>query len=168
MFISRRQLFALLTGATTQALLPALFGADLNDGDLNRPLIPAPDDRRQRTEFRDKLIKWRAETRRQLHYDDAIYRRKDFAWISSSYACCFLMIWDEKVYSPELGRFTIDKFLDHGREEFGGYDSVVLWHAYPKIGFDQRNQFDFLRDMPGGLEGVAEVSRRCHARGVKV
>ena len=114
------------------------------------------------------LVKWRAETKARLHYDDAIYRREEFAWAPSSYSCCFLNIWDEKVYNPELGEFTIEEFLDHGRDEFGGYDSVVLWHAYPKIGFDERNQFDFLRDMPGGLAGVAEVSRRCHARGVKV
>ncbi len=40
--------------------------------------------------------------------------------------------------------------------------------AYPRIGVDDRNQFDFYRDMPGGLNGLRELSRRCHRRNVKV
>jgi formylglycine-generating enzyme required for sulfatase activity len=170
MLISRRELLALAAASTSQLLFTKLAtaAAGYSASDPNLPLIPAPDDPKQRAAFRDVLIKWRSDMRAQLHYDDAFYRRKDFAWAPSSYSCCFLMIWDETVYNPDLGRFTIDEVLDHGRDEFGGYDSVVLWHAYPKIGFDERNQFDFLRDMPGSLAGVANVVRRCHARGVKV
>ena len=48
------------------------------------------------------------------------------------------------------------------------HDSLVLWHAYPRIGVDDRNQFDFYRDMPGGLNGLRDLSRRCHRRNVKV
>ena len=39
---------------------------------------------------------------------------------------------------------------------------VVLWHAYPVIGIDERNQFDFYRDVPGIRELVAAFQRaRC-------
>jgi formylglycine-generating enzyme required for sulfatase activity len=65
-------------------------------------------------------------------------------------------------------RYTIDSFLEEGDSEFGGYDAVVLWHAYPRIGFDDRNQFDSYRDMPGGLQGLRELSRAMHRRGVRV
>ncbi|MGN6220794.1 MAG: formylglycine-generating enzyme family protein [Microbacterium sp.] len=41
---------------------------------------------------------------------------------------------------------------------------MVLWHAYPVIGIDDRNQFDFYRDVPG-LQAVID---RFHERGIRV
>ncbi|MBN2216514.1 MAG: SUMF1/EgtB/PvdO family nonheme iron enzyme, partial [Pirellulales bacterium] len=79
-----------------------------------------------------------------------------------------VMMCDPTFLDPENGRYQLDAMIDHGQKEFGGYDSVVLWHAYPRIGFDRRNQFDFYRDMPGGLKGLRDLTRRFHARGVKV
>jgi formylglycine-generating enzyme required for sulfatase activity len=58
--------------------------------------------------------------------------------------------------------------LEEGEQSFGGYDGVVLWHAYPRLGFDDRNQFDLYRDMPGGLAGLRELARVFHSRGVRV
>ena len=62
----------------------------------------------------------------------------------------------------------MNSFLEHGKREFGGYDALILWHAYPRIGFDDRNQFDFYRQMPGGLPRVRQLVDECHARGVRV
>ena len=132
------------------------------------PLIPVPQDPAQWPAFRERLAAWRSEARTRLRYDDALYRRADFAWAPLCYSCGFVMMCDETFYSREQGRFLVDSFLDHGAREFGGYDSIVLWHAYPRIGLDDRNQFDFYRDMPGGLAGLKELSRACHARGVRV
>ena len=135
---------------------------------FNSPIIPSPEDPAQWPSHRQALAKWRTETRTRLGYDDSLYRREDFAWVASSFACCFLMLCDEDFYSREQDRFLVDSWLDHGVREFGGYDSIVLWHAYPRIGLDQRNQFDFYRDQPGGLEGLRQLTLRLQARGVKV
>jgi formylglycine-generating enzyme required for sulfatase activity len=160
----------------TAALLPLLsawpgraaHAAPAFKFDASQNIIPAPDDPAQWPEFREALAQWRAETRARLNYSDALYRRKEFAWAAANYCCCFLMVCDEMFYDWRAGRCTVDAFLKHGQREFGGYDSVVLWHAYPRIGVDERNQFDFYRDLPGGLTGVRGAVRQFHRRGVKV
>jgi formylglycine-generating enzyme required for sulfatase activity len=136
--------------------------------DASGGIIPAPDDPALWPAFRAALSQWRQETRNRLRYNDALYRRSEFAWSASNYACCFLMTCDESFYDWRAGRYRVAAFLDHGRREFGGYDSVVLWHAYPRIGVDPRNQFDFYRDLPGGLRGLRSVVRQFHRRGVRV
>jgi len=160
----------------TAALLPLLSAwpvrarqaAPAFKFDPSKDIIPAPDDPAQWPEFRDALARWRAQTRARLNYSDALYGRKEFAWASRNYCCCFLMVCDETFYDWRAGRYTVDAFVEHGQREFGGYDSVVLWHAYPRIGVDERNQFDFYRDLPGGLTGVRGAVRQFQRRGVKV
>src|SRR5215813_1926708 len=49
--------------------------------------------------------------------------------------------------------------VERGRRDFGGFDAVVLWHAYPVIGIDERNQFDFYRDVPGLNAVVRDLQR---------
>lgn len=134
----------------------------------DKPVIPAPKDPALWPEFRRQLAAWRERKRRDLRYSDALYRREDFAWVPSSFACCFLMLCDETFYDARAGRYTVKQFVEQGRREFGGYDSLVLWHAYPRIGLDDRNQFDFYRDMPGGLAGLRGAVDELHRHGLKV
>ena len=101
-------------------------------------------------------------------FDDSLYHRDDLKWMTRNFVCAFLFVYDRAFWSPEAQRYRVAELCREAQQEFGGYDSVVLWHAYPRIGADQRNQFDFFRHMPGGLEGLREVSREFHARGVKV
>ena len=136
--------------------------------DVSGNVIPPPADPADWPEYRAALANWRRAIRAQLQYDGNLYRRPEFAWSGSNYACCFLMMCDETFHDQHAGRYTVDAFLQHGQVEFGGYDSVVLWHAYPRIGVDQRNQFDFYRDMPGGLKGIRAAVRRFHGHNVRV
>lgn len=100
--------------------------------------------------------------------DDALYRRPDLAWASRNFVCGFVFMYDRAFWDPETGRYQVDRLLRDARREFGGFDSVVLWQAYPRIGADARNQFDFFRDMPGGLSALREVVDRFHQSGVRV
>ena len=131
-------------------------------------IMPAPDDPALWPLWRDWLTQWRKDQRKALNYDDKYYRAKEFAWVPSNLVSTKIMSWEMLFIDPETGKYTVDKFLEYGQKEYGGFDNVLLWQAYPRIGFDERNQFDFYRDLPGGLEGLRKVTRACHEKGVKV
>ena len=134
----------------------------------DRDIIPAPRDPRDWPAFRQSLEAWRMETKRRLLYTGALYAKPEFRWASSSFACCFLMMCDQTFYDSRSGEYSVEAFLKEGDRKFGGYDSLVLWHAYPRIGVDERNQFDFYRDMPGGLAGLRKAVSKIQSRGTKV
>lgn len=154
-------------GATAMLFSSNLFGAESDAFDPTPDLIKAPKDPAQWPQFREQLAAWRVKQRGELNYSDALYQQPEFAWVSGSYACCFLMLCDERFYDSKTGRYRIKEWLAASQRDFGGYDSVVLWHAYPRIGLDDRNQFDFYRDMPGGLQGLREVVDELHRAGVR-
>lgn len=131
-------------------------------------LIPVPENPEEWLKFRESLINWRKDAKAKLNYDDSLYKNPDFKWVQSAYNCYFLMMYDELFYDRISDKYKVDEFLNWGEKEFGRLDIVVLWHAYPRIGLDDRNQFDFYRDMPGGLTGIRNVSEQFHRRGVKV
>ncbi|MCL2744220.1 MAG: formylglycine-generating enzyme family protein [Planctomycetaceae bacterium] len=97
-----------------------------------------------------------------------LYDEPSQQWLTKAFTCHFTFMYDRSFYDPESGKYTMDAFLDDGEKEFGGYDIILLWHAYPRIGADRRNQLDFYRDMPGGIAGIREMVRQCHARNVRV
>ncbi|MBI2302312.1 MAG: SUMF1/EgtB/PvdO family nonheme iron enzyme [Armatimonadetes bacterium] len=101
-------------------------------------------------------------------FDSSIYDGADLRWLRRNLVCGFIMVMDHDLWDPRAGRFTVNELCDLAEREFGGYDSVVLWHAYPRIGCDERNQFDFFRDLPGGLRGVGRAVTAFHRRGVQV
>ena len=131
-------------------------------------IIPAPDDPLKWEEWRKSLSEWRKKKQLALNYDGTSYRTEPFKWISSDFTCCFVMTCDSDFYDHVRNEYTIRSLIERGKKEFGGYDSVVLWHAYPRIGLDERNQFDFYREMPGGLNGLKAAVLQFHESGIKV
>ena len=164
----QRSLMSAATLASTGA--PPILTAEANRPWEFQPeelIIPAPKDPALWPKFREQLAAWREKRRKEINYSDALYRRPDFAWVPGSYACCFLMLGDERFYDAGNERYRIQEWLEASQRDFGGFDSVVLWHAYPRIGLDDRNQFDFYRDVPGGLKGLRDVVDEMHRAGVR-
>lgn len=168
---SRRSLLkGILLGLASAGFRP-LQGAERESAFVFDPaadVIKAPHDPALWPSFREQLADWRSRTLRELQHSDALYQRPDFAWAPSVYSCCFLMLCDERFYDASAGRYRTQEWIEAARSDFGGFDGVVLWHAYPRVGLDDRNQFDFYRDAPGGLKGLRAVVDELHGAGIRV
>ncbi|HWB38595.1 MAG TPA: hypothetical protein VHA75_21460, partial [Rugosimonospora sp.] len=118
-------------------------------------IFAAPDDPALWPAWRDALHRWRADARRRLDYDGHAY--DGTGWAATTHVVALVWLWDERLYDHAAGRFTPEAFLAEADAEFGGFDGIVLWQAYPVIGVDERNQFDFYREVPGLPELVAAL-----------
>ena len=105
--------------------------------------------------WRAGLKAWRADRTIRLRYDGSQYDRPELAWTQQVFSQCNC--------SCGTGAFTIlipanTQWIDFSprpRSRIGPIDAVLIWHVYPNLGVDDRNQFDLLRDLPGGVPGVA-------------
>jgi hypothetical protein len=89
------------------------------------------------------------------------------AWSDRAFRQLFLFMYDTSFF--DRGRYRTPELVERWRTAFGRVDEVLLWHAYPRLGFDERTQFDFYREMPGGLAQLrAQVSDVLHANGIRV
>ncbi|MEV6283457.1 SUMF1/EgtB/PvdO family nonheme iron enzyme [Kribbella sp. NPDC051770] len=128
-------------------------------------ILGAPEDPADLPRWRGKLAEWLAGAYGRTAYDGGShYEQPGREWTQTAYSVALVWLWDDQLYDVATGAFTPAKFVQHGVEDFGGYDAVVLWHAYPVIGIDSRNQFDFYRDVPGLRQLVDDL----HGLGLKV
>ena len=114
------------------------------------------------------ITHWRDERRLRIGFDPAIYANPGLQWTQSSFVQPQMMIHDRYFYDPATQKYTVDKYLADVEARYGGIDSVLIWHTYPNIGIDSRNQFDMFSDMPGGIPAVRQMIADFHRHGVKV
>ena len=114
------------------------------------------------------IAHWRRERLIRIGFDPSEYDRPELKWAQSSFIQPQVMIEERYLFDPESGKYTVDRYLDDLEKRYGGIDSVLLWHIYPNLGVDGRNQYDMLRDMAGGLEAVKQMVADFHRRGVRV
>jgi iron(II)-dependent oxidoreductase len=111
---------------------------------------------------------WRAERRTRMGYDDSEYRRPEFKWAQRNFISPQVMVEERTLFDAERNQWTVDRYLDDLEARYGGIDSVLLWPVYPNIGIDNRNQWDLVRDLPGGAPGLRRVVEQFHRRNVRV
>ena len=111
---------------------------------------------------------WRAERLVRIGYNDSEYRRPEFQWAQRNFISPQVMVEDRYLYDPTSNQYTVERYLKDLDERYGGIDSVLIWPVYPNLGIDDRNLFDFYRDLPGGLPALRRMVDDFHRHGVKV
>ncbi len=114
------------------------------------------------------LQAWKREHLIRMGYSGAQYDRPELKWTQSSFIQPQMMIQDRYFYDPHSGHYTVDRYLMDLKRRYGGIDAVLIWPSYPNLGIDDRNQFDLIRDMPGGIDGVRKMVEKFHRNGVRV
>jgi formylglycine-generating enzyme required for sulfatase activity len=130
--------------------------------------FPGPASPAEQPGWLESLKAWRKERQTLLRYSPAQYERADLEWTQRIFSQVQLLIWDRRLYDPEKGEYTVERFLADTENRIGPIDAVLIWHLYPNLGADDRNQFDLLRDLPGGIAGVRGMVEQFHQHHVKV
>ncbi|WP_347753805.1 SUMF1/EgtB/PvdO family nonheme iron enzyme [Agrococcus sp. ProA11] len=146
----------------TAVPLPDEGGVPLAEADFDiAKILAAPADPARWPAWRAELERLAVDARRRLAHDDAAYDR--VPWASGCRVAAQIWLWDERLWDWRARTFTPERLLA-AYEGVGGLDGLVLWHAYPCIGIDARNQFDWYREVPGLAALVADLK----AAGVRV
>jgi gamma-glutamyl hercynylcysteine S-oxide synthase len=142
--------------------------------DLGVPATPdavflaGPKTSAESEKWRTEIKQWRKDRMAEFHYNGSLYDRPELAWTQRVFSQCQLLVWDRSFYDPEQRRYTVDIFLADLERRIGPIDVVLIWPVYPNLGLDDRNQFDLLRDLPGGIPALRQVVEQFHRRGVRV
>ncbi len=133
-----------------------------------KELFAGPSGSSTRELWLDSLKQWRINEKVKLAYNDKEYLRPQFDWVKRSFIYVQMMAHDRFFYDPVSGKYTVDRYLNDLKKRYGGIDAVLIWPTYPNIGIDNRNQYDLVSDMPGGLKGVKQMILDFKKRGVRV
>ncbi|MFB8891602.1 SUMF1/EgtB/PvdO family nonheme iron enzyme [Microbacterium plantarum] len=146
---------------------PVPLDADVRSGDAatvldDAKIFVAPTDPADLGAWRAQLTVWR-EGARERHGVPTRYEQAESVWASRCFTVAQVWLWDELFFDFDEQRFTPERFLADAQRRFGGLDGIVLWHAYPVIGIDGRNQWDFY-----AVPGLVEAAEALRAAGVAV
>ena len=100
-------------------------------------------------------------------YDLSEYAREDLQWFRKCPVHNFTFLYGKEAFDHENQKIDVERLVREG-EEFGGFDTVILWNQYPRLGLDERTQWDFHDDFPGGRAALRKAVDELHAHGVKV
>ncbi len=102
------------------------------------------------------------------HFDDKLYRRDDLQWIRNSYLMVQLMAWDRQLFDRFTGEEHFSRYLTDYNSLFGHVDVFGIWPSWPRLGLDERNQWDLYRDLPGGTETLRRISSLAKREGSRL
>lgn len=100
-------------------------------------------------------------------FDETLFNRPDLEWIRKSYLIVLQMAWDRDFYDRFTGKYTYPEIIRKGIELFGHIDVFGLWTTWPRLGLDDRNQWDLYGDLPGGIDQLRSFIKMSQQSGTK-
>lgn len=91
-------------------------------------------------------------------FDNRMYEREDLKWVKYGFVGHFISAWHNHFYDVETQTYTYDAFREQTKQYYNGDDYMILWSGFPVLGMDQRNQWDLVRALPGGVKRLREIS----------
>jgi formylglycine-generating enzyme required for sulfatase activity len=128
------------------------FRFEIHDGDWHRGL---------ELMFRDR---WLYDLK---EFDNSLFRREDLSWMRHTYLMLLQFAWDKTWYDSGKQDYTFYNEFSRYDKLTGGWDIYTIWPTWPRLGLDQRNQFDMYRHLPGGQAEVKKQSDYLHLLGKK-
>ena len=114
---------------------------------------------------RNEVFKlWKENTRNR--YDLRKYFKPKPRWIQNNYLQHFTFAYGKEAFDYKNNKFKINKIIEEGKE-FGGYDSIIFWHQYPRLGLDNSNQWELYRYLPEDYQSIKKIVDICHSNNVK-
>ncbi|NSW94421.1 MAG: SUMF1/EgtB/PvdO family nonheme iron enzyme, partial [Bacteroidales bacterium] len=100
-------------------------------------------------------------------FDNSLFERTDLQWIKECYLIVLQMAWDREFYDRLSGKYTFPEVIKKGIEQLGFIDIYGIWPTWPRLGLDQRNQWDMYRDLPGGVNQLRSFAKMAQQAGTK-
>lgn len=100
-------------------------------------------------------------------FDETLYKRDDLKWIRSSYLMILQMAWDRQFFDRFTGEEGFGDYLSEYNSLFGHVDVYGIWPTWPRLGLDERNQWDLYRDLPGGTASLRRISNEARSAGCR-
>lgn len=100
-------------------------------------------------------------------FENDLFEREDLKWIRKSYLIMLQFAWDREFYDRFEGKYNYGEVIREASRNFGFLDVYGIWPTWPRLGIDQRNQWDLYDDLPGGtsqLRSFARLSRQYGTR----
>jgi gamma-glutamyl hercynylcysteine S-oxide synthase len=101
------------------------------------------------------------------HFDNTLFERKDLGWARHAYLMLLQFAWDKTYYHSIDRRYYFDSMLVARDSILGKFDVYCIWPTWPRLGLDERNQFDLYRDLPGGLKELRRQAEVTHTHSGK-
>lgn len=156
----------------SQPAQPATQPAQAQVVGNSHELLAGPQTPEDNTEWQAAMAENRSHAREELaarHLDlETTYGNPALQWARTSFIQPRMMAHERYFYDPDSHQYTVERYLKDVEARYGGIDSVLIWPTYPNIGVDNRNQYDLIRDMPGGIDGIKAMVADFHSHGVRV